>query len=162
MKAKDIVLKPTQDNSGFRHVDAVATDKLTFFLNNSMVDVSESTISADTLLVNGKAAKDYVQIMDSVLTLTTGTTVDQATLMFSKSATVGETQTSYDLEAVTLQNGGNLVVNDSQLTFTTWSDSGNTGTTGTVYLSAGSLSQAQGVTGLTTLPSSTGNTVPST
>ena len=149
MKAKDIVLKPTSKSTGFQYVDAEATDTLTFFLNTSKVDVSESTISAATLLVNGAAAKDYVQIMDSVLTLTTGTTVNQATLAFSKSAAVGK-QTSYDLKAVTLQNGGNLVVNGSQLTFTTWSDGGNTGT---VDLFDGSLSQAFGTDGNITINS---------
>ena len=149
MNAKNIVLKPTSTSTGFQYVDATATDGLTFSLNTSKVDVSDSTISAVTLLVNGLNVNNYVQIMDSVLTLTTGTTVNQATLAFSKSAAVG-TQTSYDLKAVTLQNGGNLVVNGSQLTFTTWSDAGNTGT---VYLSAGSLSQVQGFEGDITINS---------
>ena len=140
MNADYIVLKPTSKSTGFQYVDAKAVDTLTFSLTTSKVDVSNSTISAATLLVNGTDVNNYVQIMDSVLTLTTGTTVDQATLAFSKSGVVGM-QTSYDLKAVTLRNGGNLVVNDSQLTFTTWSDVGNTGT---VDLFDGSLSQASG------------------
>ena len=148
LNANNIVINPANNNTGFGFVNATATETLQFILNGSKEDVFDSSLNASKLAVFGTSDTDYVQISDSVLNLATGTTVENATLVFSREP--GASAQSYNIKDVSLVNGGNLVINDSTVSFDKWEDFSSNGT---VYLSQGLLIQNTGSTDATIINS---------
>ncbi len=152
LTARNIVIKPTTFNSGFEFVTANATESLEFSLDFSKLDIADSSLTAGTLKITGAGTDqyEYVQINNSTsLALTTGTTVSKASLVFSH--VESGTTDSFNLKALSLSNGANLLLNeDTTVSFDSWSDTGNTGS---VILNSGSLSQNAGQTGDITINS---------